>query len=80
MQWQAIALGQGQEVKAIALLKRATAEGFWAMLANLHLCVKWLPELEKVLAGHMEAGPHKQFRVFLTSSPTNQFPIQLLQN
>jgi len=80
MSWQAIALGQGQEPKAINLLKQSSAQGFWGLLANLHLCVKWLPELEKVIVTTMEAGPHKNFRIFMSSSPTSMFPIQLLQN
>lgn len=77
--WQAVSLGQGQEVKAIALINTASQQGFWAMLANCHLCIKWLPDLEKVLASIQENNPHKQFRIFMSSSPTPLFPIQLLQ-
>jgi len=78
-QLQAVSLGQGQEVKAIALLNAAASGGFWAAIANCHLCIKWLPEMEKVLSQIFEDGPHKNFRVFLSSSPTPLFPIQLLQ-
>merc|ERR1719506_1137478 len=78
-QWQAVALGQGQEPKALNLLKTSSTQGFWALIANLHLCVKWLPELEKAIFTTIDAGPHKNFRCFLSSSPTPLFPIQLLQ-
>merc|ERR1719506_349312 len=78
-QWQAVALGQGQEPKALNLLKTSSTQGFWALIANLHLCVKWLPELEKAIFTTIDAGPNKAFRVFLSSSPTPLFPIQLLQ-
>jgi len=80
MDFGTVSLGQGQEPKAIALIKRSAIAGTWAMLANCHLCVKWLPDLEKCLAQTMEASPHVQFRMFLSSSPTPLFPIQLLQN
>ena len=75
-----ISLGQGQEPKATKLVIEGAKEGFWALLANCHLCVTWLPDLEKLIFNTIEAKPHKDFRVFLSSSPTPQFPIQLLQN
>jgi len=49
-------------------------------LANCHLCVKWLPDLEKLIEKILEEKPHPLFRIILSSSPTPQFPIQLLQN
>eukprot|EP00928_Gymnodinium_smaydae_P048232 TRINITY_DN3222_c2_g2_i2.p1 TRINITY_DN3222_c2_g2~~TRINITY_DN3222_c2_g2_i2.p1 ORF type:complete len:3935 (+),score=1014.18 TRINITY_DN3222_c2_g2_i2:1731-11807(+) len=80
MNWQTISLGQGQEPKATKMLQDGVAAGFWVLLANCHLCVKWLPDLEKLIEALFEAGPHKDFRVWLSSSPTPKFPIQLLQN
>jgi dynein heavy chain len=79
MQMQAVSLGQGQEPKAIALIKQASEQGFWGIIANCHLCIKWLPEMEKYLYQIMDNNPHKMFRCFLSSSPTPLFPIQLLQ-
>jgi len=75
-----ISLGQGQEVKAEAMVADGAKHGFWALLANCHLCWKWLPTLEKFIEKTFESGPHKDFRVFMSSSPTPNFPIQLLQN
>mmetsp|Transcript_64893 Transcript_64893/g.119431 ORF Transcript_64893/g.119431 Transcript_64893/m.119431 type:complete len:4522 (+) Transcript_64893:77-13642(+) len=77
--WQQISLGQGQEPKATKMLEDASKQGFWGLLANCHLCIPWLPDLEKLIFNVMEAGPHKIFRIFLSSSPTPKFPIQLLQ-
>jgi len=39
-----------------------------------------LPQLEKTIEKIFDAGPHKEFRIFMSSSPTPSFPIQLLQN
>lgn len=79
-QVETISLGQGQEPKATKICKEGSEKGFWAFLANCHLCVKWLPQLEKLIEKLTEGGPHRDFRVFLSSSPTPEFPIQLLQS
>jgi len=78
--WQTISLGQGQEPKAIKMVADGAEKGFWVMLANCHLCVHWLPGLEKLVEKTFDQGPHERFRIFLSSSPTPKFPIQLLQN
>eukprot|EP00933_Yihiella_yeosuensis_P070887 TRINITY_DN79051_c0_g1_i1.p1 TRINITY_DN79051_c0_g1~~TRINITY_DN79051_c0_g1_i1.p1 ORF type:complete len:1434 (-),score=383.71 TRINITY_DN79051_c0_g1_i1:142-4125(-) len=80
LQWNTISLGQGQEPKATKLIEEGAVQGFWAVLANCHLCVHWLPTLEKIIDKTFESGPQKDFRIFLSSSPTPKFPIQLLQN
>jgi len=79
-QWSTISLGQGQEPKATKMIKDGAQSGFWALLANCHLCIAWMPALEKIIEGTFEAKPHKDFRIFMSSSPTPKFPIQLLQN
>ncbi|CAK0888334.1 unnamed protein product [Prorocentrum cordatum] len=76
---QTVSLGQGQEMKAIKMMQDGASRGFWVLLANCHLCIKWLPALEKEIDKIFEAKPHKEFRVFLSSSPSPKFPIQLLQ-
>lgn len=80
VQWQTISLGQGQEPKATKLVQDGAEQGFWVLLANCHLCVHWLPALEKLIDKTFENKPHKDFRIFLSSSATPKFPIQLLQN
>ncbi len=47
------------------------------MLQNCHLLVKWLRELEKVL--ERISKPHPDFRLWLTTDPTPEFPIGILQ-
>ena len=59
------------------LLETAIARGQWLMLQNCHLLVKWLRELEKVL--ERISKPHPDFRLWLTTDPTPEFPIGILQ-
>lgn len=47
------------------------------MLQNCHLLVKWLRDLEKVL--ERISKPHPDFRLWLTTDPTPEFPIGILQ-
>ncbi|VDL99694.1 unnamed protein product [Schistocephalus solidus] len=70
-------MGQGQEKNAQALLSMAMGRGFWLMLQNCHLLVSWLRTLEKELEDLSK--PHPQFRLWLTTEPTPNFPIGLLQ-
>ncbi|CAF3538826.1 unnamed protein product [Rotaria sordida] len=72
-----LAMGQGQEKVAINLMEQAVSRGYWLMLQNCHLLVKWLFELEK----HLDklSKPHPDFRLWLTTEPTPKFPIGILQ-
>jgi dynein heavy chain len=72
-----LSLGQGQAPIALQLLETAVARGQWLMLQNCHLLVAWLRTLEKVL--EKIEKPHKDFRLWLTTEPTPQFPIGILQ-
>ncbi|TPX37396.1 hypothetical protein SeMB42_g06902, partial [Synchytrium endobioticum] len=72
-----LSLGQGQAPIALQLLETAVARGQWLMLQNCHLLVAWLRTLEKVL--EKLDRPHKDFRLWLTTEPTPQFPIGILQ-
>uniref|UniRef100_A0A8C9QGL1 Dynein axonemal heavy chain 10 n=1 Tax=Spermophilus dauricus TaxID=99837 RepID=A0A8C9QGL1_SPEDA len=62
-----LAMGQGQE--------KVICAGTW--LPNCHLLVKWLKELEKSL--ERITKPHPDFRLWLTTDPTRDFPIGILQ-
>ncbi|XP_059533127.1 dynein axonemal heavy chain 10 [Myotis daubentonii] len=72
-----LAMGQGQEKVALQLLETAVARGQWLMLQNCHLLVKWLKDLEKSL--ERITKPHPDFRLWLTTDPTQGFPIGILQ-
>ena len=72
-----LAMGQGQEKLALQMLETASQRGQWLLLQNCHLLVKWLRDLDKALEkmSHL----HPDFRLWLTTAPTSDFPISILQ-
>ncbi|KZC13452.1 Dynein heavy chain 10, axonemal [Dufourea novaeangliae] len=72
-----LSLGQGQESTAIELLEIAVTRGQWLMLQNCHLLLSFSKELEKLLENL--GKPHPDFRLWLTTDPTPNFPIGILQ-
>ena len=74
-----LALGQGQAKEAQSLLNAGAAKGHWVILQNCHLMASWLPTLEKWLEGISAKTPHKDFRLWLTTDPTPNFPLSILQ-
>merc|ERR1719353_1760617 len=50
-----VAMGQGQDVVAMAKMEMGHKEGHWVMLQNIHLMPRWCVELEKKMEmGHKE--------------------------
>ena len=88
-----LALGQGQAPAAQRLVEEGARSGCWVFLANCHLMPEWLPTLDKILdkleaaasaastvdARKVGAVVHEQFRLWLSSAPTDAFPATLLQ-
>lgn len=74
-----IALGQGQDVVAMNKLDIGHKDGHWVMLQNIHLMPRFLIELEKRLDHFAVEGSNPSFRLFVSSDPSNQIPIGLLE-
>ena len=72
-----MALGQGMGPKAAEMLEMGSARGLWVMLQNCHLLPSWLKTLEKIL--EKITNPHNEFRLWLTTDPTDKFPLGILQ-
>jgi dynein heavy chain len=75
-----VALGQGQAPNAIKQIDDGVSKGNFVFLANCHLMLSWLGELEKIILDFPSRKPHENFRLWLSSNPTPKFPISILQN
>lgn len=75
----AVSLGQGQDVIALQWLEISHKDGHWVLLENIHLMPSFLFELEKRLDIFALEGSNPGFRLFLTSDPSKQIPIGLLE-
>jgi dynein heavy chain len=73
-----MALGQGMGPKAAEFLETGSTRGLWIMLQNCHLLPSWLKTLERILEKIL-VHPHTEFRLWLTTEPTNAFPLGILQ-
>lgn len=62
------------------MIQRGTKDGHWVFLANCHLSLSWMPQLDKIVESLRSGKVHPKFRLWLSSSPHPDFPISILQN
>jgi len=82
---KSVSLGKGQGEKAENYIRESQKNGDWVVLQNCHLAAKWLGTLEKLCEDLREQGSdltkvNRDFRLWLTSYPTDEFPVTILQN
>ncbi|KAL2653916.1 hypothetical protein R1flu_022044 [Riccia fluitans] len=78
--FEKVSLGQGQGPKAEKLLAQGMERGMWVCLQNCHLSQSWMPVLDRIVDNIDAEKVHKDFRLWLTSMPSPDFPVAVLQN
>ncbi|XP_069062696.1 dynein axonemal heavy chain 1 [Pleurodeles waltl] len=76
----AISLGQGQGPRAEEMMRSSMERGKWVFFQNCHLAPSWMPSLERLIETIDPDKVHRDFRLWLTSLPSNRFPVSILQN
>ena len=73
-----MSLGQKQETEARNMIMDGIKRGLWILLQNCDLLFKWLKELENMIDSIDSLKPKPEFRLWLTTSPLDNFPIGIL--
>ena len=79
VQFESISMGKGQSDKAKKILTEGAQEGQWIFLANCHLSISLLPELENIIDSIFKLHVNENFRLILSAAPHPDFSISLLQ-
>jgi dynein heavy chain len=72
-------MGRGQSERAKRILTEGAENGHWIFLANCHLSISLLPELESIIDHLFKHEVNPDFRLILSACPHPQFSISLLQ-
>ena len=75
-----LSLGQGQDRKAEAFIQWGQESGGWVYLQNCHLYVSWMNTLERLCEDVDLEACHRDYRLWLSSMPSTDFPTSVLQS
>ena len=74
---ESISLGKGQDKKAESMIMDGATRGGWVLLMNCHLATSFMPKLEHIVE-NLDDSNHRDFRLWLTSMPSKDFPVSTL--
>ena len=84
--FESLSLGKGQAKKAINGITKAQTEptqiqtiGTFVVLQNCHLAVSFMPTLDRMIE-EIVIQADSTFRLWLTTEPTDKFPVTIVQN
>lgn len=72
-------MGKGQADRAKKILQEGAEAGNWIFLANCHLSISLLPELESIIDHLFKHEVNPSFRLILSANTHPDFSISLLQ-
>jgi dynein heavy chain len=75
----AVSLGQGQAEVAKAKIRESQEIHQWVVLQNCHLSPSFMPILDGLIEKLVDLEPSTKFRLWLTSMPSEKFPVTILQ-
>jgi len=67
-------------MNCVRLIEEGKRNGTWVFLANCHLSLSWMAQLDKIVDVMQTGGFHPNFRLWLSSYPNPDFPIAILQS
>ena len=79
VEFESLSMGKGQSEKAKKMFAEGAENGFWIFLANCHLSISLLPDLESIMDNLFKHAVHEDFRIILSANPHPDFSISLLQ-
>eukprot|EP01012_Entosiphon_sulcatum_P008694 TRINITY_DN14772_c0_g1_i1.p1 TRINITY_DN14772_c0_g1~~TRINITY_DN14772_c0_g1_i1.p1 ORF type:complete len:4302 (+),score=681.03 TRINITY_DN14772_c0_g1_i1:35-12907(+) len=81
---ESLSLGSGMGDRARQKINEGKQHGNWVLLQNCHLYSDWMPQLQRIVEDYWREDArkaiHNEFRLWLTSLPSEAFPSHILQN